>query len=103
MGLFSCTIAVVKRIPGAVRTGPKGRTDVTDGQIIGMHDYDDLSFSEIARRLHMSVTGVRSRYYGAKGIPVNGRRRAKWRLNGTSFPRLPNGQGQGHPTPSERL
>ena len=57
----------------ARRRGPRGRTDVTGAKIIMLRDESALeggkpmSFAEIGRRVHMSATGVRMRYYALTG------------------------------------
>lgn len=49
------------------RRGPRGRVDVHDARILEMRDRDGLSFGEIARRVKMSKTGARMRYYALTG------------------------------------
>lgn len=44
------------------RTGPRGRTDITDTQVIELRDDLELSWQEIADKVGMSRTGVRARY-----------------------------------------
>lgn len=44
------------------RVGPRGRTDVTDAEIVESREVDQLSWSEIAEQTGMSRTGVRTRY-----------------------------------------
>lgn len=49
------------------RRGPRGRVDVRDAKILDLHDREGLSFEEIGRRVGMSKTGVRMRYYALIG------------------------------------
>jgi AraC-like DNA-binding protein len=58
---------VQRWLGGNRRRGPQGRTDVRDALILELHDRESLSFAEIARRVHMSPTGVRMRYYSLTG------------------------------------
>ena len=51
------------------RRGPRGRVDVQDARILQLRDQDGLSFEEIGRRVRMSKTGVRMRYYALTGRP----------------------------------
>ena len=44
------------------RRGPRGRTDVTDAQILELRDELGLSWRELAQQVEMSPTGVRARY-----------------------------------------
>lgn len=43
--------------------------DVRDSLILDLKDRDGLSFEEIGRRVHMSKTGARMRYYALTGRP----------------------------------
>jgi len=47
--------------------GPRKRPDVRDSLIRDLKDREGLSFEEIGRRVHMSKTGARMRYYAATG------------------------------------
>lgn len=47
--------------------GPRRRGDVRDEQILDLKDREGLSFEEIGRRVHMSKTGARMRYYALTG------------------------------------
>jgi transposase len=46
--------------------GPRPRPDVRDSLILRLKG-EGLSFEEIARRVHMSKTGARMRYYSLTG------------------------------------
>lgn len=54
--------------------GRPKRDDVRDDLILDLKDREGLSFEEIGRRVHMSKTGARMRYYA-----VTGRRRPERR------------------------
>lgn len=47
--------------------GPRKRPDVQDAAILDLKDREGLSFEEIGRRVHMSKTGTRMRYYALTG------------------------------------
>lgn len=67
--------AVWAAIRGQVETrrrGPRGRTDVTDAQIVELRNDLELSWAQIAAQVGMSRTGVRARYLVATG-------RRRWR------------------------
>ena len=49
------------------RTGPRGRTDVTDAQILELRDDLELSWATIAQQTGMSRSGARARYLVATG------------------------------------
>ena len=51
----------------ARRRGPRPRADVKDQLILDLKDREGLSFAEIGRRVHMSTTGARMRYYALTG------------------------------------
>lgn len=51
------------------RTGPRSRPDVDDDLILRLRQQEGLSYDEIGRRVHMSTTGVRMRYYALTGRP----------------------------------
>lgn len=51
------------------RRGPRGRADVQDARILELKDREGLSFEETARRVGMSKTGARMRYYALTGKP----------------------------------
>lgn len=53
--------------------GPRPRTDVRDTTILDLKDREGLSFEEIGRRVHMSKTGARMRYYALTGRARPGR------------------------------
>lgn len=59
----------------ARRTGPRGRADVNDQLILDLKDREGLSFAEIGRRVHMSKTGARMRYYALTGMERPERRK----------------------------
>lgn len=50
------------------RRGPRGRTDVTDAQILELRDELQLAWSEVAEEVGMSKTGVQVRYRAAHGL-----------------------------------
>jgi hypothetical protein len=47
--------------------GPRPRPDVRDQLVLGLRDREGLSYAEIGRRVHMSTTGARMRYYALTG------------------------------------
>ena len=47
--------------------GPRPRADVRDSLILDLRDREALSFAAIGRRVHMSPTGARMRYYALTG------------------------------------
>jgi hypothetical protein len=47
--------------------GPRPRPDVRNSAILDLRDREGLSFGEIGRRVHMSKTGARMRYYALTG------------------------------------
>jgi hypothetical protein len=47
--------------------GPRPRADVRDALILSLKDREGLSFEAIGRRVHMSKTGARMRYYSLTG------------------------------------
>jgi len=47
--------------------GPRKRPDARDELILDLRDRGGLSFAEIGRRVHMSKTGARMRYYALTG------------------------------------
>lgn len=49
------------------RTGPRGRVDVSDEQVLELRDELQLSFGQMAQELGMSKSGAKIRYYNAKG------------------------------------
>ena len=49
------------------KRGPRKRADVRDELILDLKDREGLSFEEIGRRVHMSKTGARMRYYALTG------------------------------------
>jgi hypothetical protein len=49
------------------RRGPRGRLDVRDRRILDLRDCESLSFEAIGRRVGMSKTGARMRYYAVTG------------------------------------
>lgn len=57
--------------------GPRKRPDVRDEQILDLKDREGLSFAEIGRRVRMSKTGARMRYYALTGHPRPDRRTAQ--------------------------
>jgi len=58
---------VSRWLAGVIRPrGPRKRPDVRDDLILDLKD-QGLSFEEIGRRVHMSKTGARMRYYAATG------------------------------------
>ena len=65
------------------RRGPRGRLDVADHLILDLKDREGLSFREIARRVHMSPTGARMRYYA-----LMGRERPERQTSTLHFPNL---------------
>jgi transposase len=60
---------VQRWLGGAHRPGPRRRDDVRDERVLELRDRDGLSFAEIGRRVHMSTTGARMRYYALTGRP----------------------------------
>lgn len=61
---------VSRWLAGVVRPrGPRPRPDVQDAVILDLKDREGLSFEEIGRRVHMSKTGARMRYYALTGRP----------------------------------
>jgi hypothetical protein len=47
--------------------GARKRPDVSDDLILDLKDREGLPFAETGRRVHMSKTGARMRYYAATG------------------------------------
>ena len=47
--------------------GPRPRPDVRDQLVLDLRDREGLSYAEIGRRVHMSTTGARMRYYALTG------------------------------------
>jgi len=60
---------VQRWLGGAHQRGPRPRADVRDEKILDLRDRESLSFAEIGRRVHMSTTGARMRYYALTGRP----------------------------------
>lgn len=57
-------------LAGIIRPrGPRKRADVRDDRILELRDRDGLSFAEVGRRVGMSKTGARMRYYAITGRP----------------------------------
>ena len=77
LGLTTYAIAAHLRVdPRTVQrwladvTGPRGprpRADVRDSLILDLRNREALSFAAIGRRVHMSPTGARMRYYALTG------------------------------------
>ena len=68
--LGSDSKTVWRHISGRVdtrRVGPRGRTDITDDQVVELRDELGLSWTQLAAELGMSRTGVRARYLRATG------------------------------------
>ena len=78
-GLGLTTYAIAAQVDADPRTvqrwlgddigprGPRKRPDVRDRLVLDLRDREGLPFAEIARRVHMSRTGVRMRYYALTG------------------------------------
>lgn len=58
--------AIVGRVDTR-RVGPRGRTDITNDQVVELRDELGLSWTAMAAELGMSRTGVRARYLRATG------------------------------------
>ena len=65
-------------LAGIIRPrGPRKRADVRDDRILELRDRDGLSFAELGRRVGMSKTGARMRYYAITGRERPEKRRGK--------------------------
>jgi hypothetical protein len=62
LGLAVHPSTVVRWAGGAARPGPRGRTDLDNGEIARLRDTERLTWAEISRRVSASRTAVRSHY-----------------------------------------
>jgi len=66
LGVQGSTVS--RWLAGVIRPrGPRPRAGVRDETILELRDRENLSFAEIGRRVHMSRTGARMRYYKLTG------------------------------------
>lgn len=72
LGLDVHPSTVVRWAGGANRTGPRGRTDLDDHEIVRLRDEERLAWGEIARRMRASRSAIRNHYDQAKAAAVAG-------------------------------